>query len=256
MEYDVFISHASEDKEAVALPLAQHLNALGLRVWIDHAELSVGDSLRRKIDSGLSQSKYGVVILSPAFFSKEWPNKELDALVAREDGKEKVILPVWHNVGAGEIINFSPLLADKLSVSTQRGIAYTAEKIKDAVNNSKEGNELSRPNLGPTEEEILQRLGHQMLTANSSWELRRTLYELEEYMARYPHSPEARVLKHRIEEGMRRAEIMEMPDRDMASAPMARKEYAYRSRPSIVLRILLWLLVIAGIGAALLYWLL
>lgn len=254
MEYDVFISHASEDKEDVALPLAQHLNALGLRVWIDHAELSVGDSLRRKIDSGLSQSKYGVVILSPAFFSKEWPNKELDALVAREDGREKVILPVWHNVGAGEIINFSPLLADKLSVSTQRGIAYTAGQIKDAVNNSVSGSESLRPNLGPTEEEILQRLGHQMLTANSSWELRRTLYELEEYMARYPHSPEARILKHRIEEGMQRAEMMERPM--ASSAPMPQDSYQYRSRPSIVLRILLWLLALAGIGASLLYWLL
>jgi TIR domain len=252
MIYDIFISHASEDKEDVALPLAKHLNALGLRVWIDHAELSVGDSLRRKIDSGLSQSRYGVVILSPAFFSKEWPNKELDALVAREDGKGKVILPVWHNVGAGEILKFSPLLADKLSVSTQRGIAYTAAKIKDAVNNSEDNSELSRPNLGPTEEEILQRLGHQMLTAKSSLELRRTLYVLEEYMARYPHSPEARILKHRIEEGMRIAERMERP-RHEVMACVEPSPMVIESAPSIVLIILLLLLAIAGIGAVLFY---
>ena len=70
MEYDVFISHASEDKADVARPLAAHLQKLGLRVWLDEFELTLGDSLRRKIDHGLSKSKYGLVILSPAFFSK------------------------------------------------------------------------------------------------------------------------------------------------------------------------------------------
>ena len=70
MEYDVFISHASEDKADVALPLAKHLQKFGFKVWLDDFELTLGDSLRRSIDCGLSQSKYGVVILSPAFFSK------------------------------------------------------------------------------------------------------------------------------------------------------------------------------------------
>ncbi len=88
MEYDVFISHASEDKVDVARPLAAHLQTLGLKVWLDDLELTLGDSLRRKIDQGLSRSRYGLVVLSPAFFLKEWPNKELDGLVAREDGRE------------------------------------------------------------------------------------------------------------------------------------------------------------------------
>ena len=88
MIYDIFISHASEDKEDVARPLAAHLQQLELSVWIDEFELTLGDSLRRSIGKGLSLSKFGVVILSPAFFSKEWPNKELDSLVAREDGSE------------------------------------------------------------------------------------------------------------------------------------------------------------------------
>ena len=100
MDYEVFISHASEDKDEVARPLANRLEQLGLRVWLDECQLTVGDSLRRSIDRGLVASRFGVVVLSPSFFAKEWPNKELDGLVARDDGKEKVILPVWHRVTA------------------------------------------------------------------------------------------------------------------------------------------------------------
>src|SRR6266849_9319270 len=129
MDYDLFISHASEDKDAVARPLANHLQQLGLRVWLDEFELTLGDSLRRKIDYGLSRSRYGVVVLSPAFFSKEWPNKELDGLVAREDGSEKIVLPIWHNVSAGDVLKFSPMLADKVAVSTSRGMLHVATRV-------------------------------------------------------------------------------------------------------------------------------
>src|SRR5215470_2670445 len=92
--YDVFLSHASEDKTDVALPIAQRLKDHGLTVWIDAFELTLGDSLRRSIERGLSRSSFGVVILSPAFFAKEWPARELDALLAYEDSGRKVILPV------------------------------------------------------------------------------------------------------------------------------------------------------------------
>ena len=72
MQYDVFISHASEDKESVARPLAKALQQLDLRVWLDEVEITIGDSLRRTIDKGLATSTFGVVVLSPAFFEKEW----------------------------------------------------------------------------------------------------------------------------------------------------------------------------------------
>ena len=71
MAWDVFISHASEDKEGVARPLATMLSERGCRVWLDETEQKLGDSLRAKIDSGLAQSRYGVVILSRSFFSKD-----------------------------------------------------------------------------------------------------------------------------------------------------------------------------------------
>jgi hypothetical protein len=62
-EYDVFISHASEDKEGVVRPLANALKSEGLRVWYDEFELKIGDSLRQKIDRGLATSRVGLVVL-------------------------------------------------------------------------------------------------------------------------------------------------------------------------------------------------
>jgi hypothetical protein len=114
--WDVFISHASEDKKLIAKPLADALAAFGLRVWYDEFTLKLGDSLSRSIDMGLASARYGVVILSPAFFAKSWPEYELRGLTARELGSRKVIIPVWHDVERDEVLRFSPPLADKLSI--------------------------------------------------------------------------------------------------------------------------------------------
>jgi formylglycine-generating enzyme required for sulfatase activity len=133
MDWDVFISHAWEDKEDIARPLAEALRQKGLRVWYDEFTLTLGDSLRRSIDRGLAQSRYGVVILSPYFFAKEWPQKELDGLAAREVGSGKVILPVWHNVTWEDVRRFSPMLAGKLAVSTAKGLDAVVEEILRAL---------------------------------------------------------------------------------------------------------------------------
>jgi hypothetical protein len=103
MEWDVFISHASEDKQDFVRSLAERLRQRDLRVWYDEFRLTVGDSLRRSIDRGLARSRYGIVVISPDFLRKEWPQKELDGLVTREIGGVKVILPIWHRIDANQI---------------------------------------------------------------------------------------------------------------------------------------------------------
>jgi TIR domain len=128
-EWDVFISHASEDKEAVARPLAAALRRAGARIWLDEHELTVGDSLTGKIDEGLARSQFGVVILSPAFFAKHWPRQELAGLRARQEEGRKVILPVWHNVDKATVSQFSPPLADALAANTAQGIDNVARAL-------------------------------------------------------------------------------------------------------------------------------
>jgi hypothetical protein len=132
-EFDVFICHASEDKLEAATPIAEALRAKNYEVWYDQFVLTLGDSLRQKIDEGLARSRFGVVILSASFFEKDWPRKELDGLAAKEIGGVKVILPVWHRIGVEEITSPSPMLAGRLAVSTSRGIAVVVDEIVKAI---------------------------------------------------------------------------------------------------------------------------
>lgn len=133
VKYDVFICHDSEDKESFVRVLAEKLSSKDLRVWYDEITLSLGDSLRRSIDSGLAKSRYGVVVLSTKFFEKEWPQKELDALVSREDSLDKVILPIWHGVTEKQVRSFFPILAGRLAVSTNEGIDRVVDEILRVV---------------------------------------------------------------------------------------------------------------------------
>jgi hypothetical protein len=135
-EYDVFISHATEDKAEIVRPLANALVALDLRVWYDEFELRIGDSLRRKIDAGLAKSRFGVVVFSHAFFAKNWPQYELDGLVTREMTGEQVILPLWHKITKAEVIAQSPSLADKVARNTSDStVEEIAREIADVIKN-------------------------------------------------------------------------------------------------------------------------
>lgn len=117
--WDVFISHASEDKDSFVRPLAAALANLGGSVWYDEFSLRIGDSLSRSIDKGLAGSRFGIVVVSQAFLRKPWPEYELRGLVAREVGEDRIILPIWHGVSRQQILEFSPPLADKVALDTR-----------------------------------------------------------------------------------------------------------------------------------------
>ena len=129
-KYDVFISHASEDKDEVVRPLAIALQNTGLRVWYDEFELKIGDSLRQKIDKGLANSRFGIVVLSKNFIKKGWTNYELDGIITKSISGQQVVLPIWHNITKQEVIEYSPSLADKVARNTA---VYTIEEIADEI---------------------------------------------------------------------------------------------------------------------------
>ena len=124
--FDVFISHTSDDKAEVVRPLAIAIQGAGLSVWYDEFELRIGDSLRRKIDEGLKSSRFGVVILSRAFFGRGWPEYELDGFVTRAVSGEQILLPIWHGVTKREVTDYSPSLADRIARNT---LTHTVEEI-------------------------------------------------------------------------------------------------------------------------------
>jgi hypothetical protein len=129
-DFDVFIRHASEDKDTVVRPLAQQLRSRGLQVWYDEFELKIGDSLRRKIDTGIARSRFGIVVLSPEFFAKGWPQYELDGLVTMAVSGSQVLLPLWHGVSKDQVVRQSPSLADKVALRTAD---YTITEIASEI---------------------------------------------------------------------------------------------------------------------------
>jgi retron-type reverse transcriptase len=127
---DFFISHASEDKDEIVRPLADALIEAGISVWYDEYTLQIGDSLRQKIDEGLAVSRFGIVILSNKFFEKKWPAKELNGLISRQVEGTNIIIPIRHKISQQEILKNSPLVADILSINSDKGIPFIVQKLK------------------------------------------------------------------------------------------------------------------------------
>lgn len=137
-KYDVFISHASEDKEGFVNELVETLrNDYNISVWYDAISIKWGESLRVSIDNGLKTSKFGIVIISKSFISKGWTNYELDGLFQNEMAGGKTILPIWHNITKDEVHNFSPSIAGRHALNTSMfTIKEICENLKQILKES------------------------------------------------------------------------------------------------------------------------
>jgi len=130
----LFISYASEDKEGCVRPLAKMFMDSGIQVWFDEFELKLGDSIREKIDHGLIECDYGIVIVSKHYINKTWTKRELDGLFVKEKQTLKAIIPVWHDISLEEVKKFSPILASIVSISTDIGLFRVYEEIVRSIN--------------------------------------------------------------------------------------------------------------------------
>ncbi|EEG37705.1 TIR domain-containing protein [Anaerobutyricum hallii] len=131
-EYDVFVSHAWEDKADFVEAFVQALKDREIKVWYDKSKIKWGDSMRARIDDGLRKSKFGVAILSPNYIAegKYWTKAELDGLFQMESINGKTLLPIWHNLTKKQVMDYSPILASKLAMTTA---TMTAEEIADEL---------------------------------------------------------------------------------------------------------------------------
>jgi hypothetical protein len=160
--YDAFISHASEDKDKFVRQLAQQLKEKNVSVWYDEFSLRVGDSLRKSIDIGLKESNYGIVVLSPSFFEKHWPDWELNGLIQLQNKKQKkTILPIWHNLTYDQVCNYSPSLADIYAINSNLGVEYVVQKIIEVI--KPEGSSLSHAH------QILKDFGYNPPPISEEW---------------------------------------------------------------------------------------
>lgn len=134
MQHDVFICHASEDKELLVRPLAEGLRNQQIDVWYDEFSIGFGESLRQAIDRGLAGTRFGIVVLSPAFFAKSWTHWELNGLVSRMMRERRgLVLPLWHNVGPEEVGAYSPPLSDIRALQSTAGVDVLCAEIVKVV---------------------------------------------------------------------------------------------------------------------------
>lgn len=133
-EYDVFVSHAWEDKEAFVEDFVHALKDRDIKVWYDKTKIKWGDSMRARIDDGLRKSKFGVAILSPHYIEegKYWTKTELDGLFQMESINGKTLLPIWHDLTKKQVMEYSPIMASKLAMTTA---TMTPEEIADELLN-------------------------------------------------------------------------------------------------------------------------
>ena len=133
-EYDVFVSHAWEDKEDFVDAFVKDLTALNIKVWYDTSQIKWGDSMRERIDDGLKKSRFGVVVLSPSYIAenKYWTKAELDGLFQLESVNGKTLLPIWHKLTKQQVMNYSPIIANKKAMTTA---SMTAQEIAEELLN-------------------------------------------------------------------------------------------------------------------------
>jgi hypothetical protein len=139
--WDAFICHSTSDKEGLVLPLAQGLKQAGFKIWLDDWCLEVGVSPSQSIGAGLRNSRYGIVILSRAFFAGNWPRREM----ARESASARVILPVWYQISVDDVKENEPLLADQVAAKSEEGIPAIVDRLTRVL---RLGQSVSKPTPG------------------------------------------------------------------------------------------------------------
>lgn len=132
-QYDVFISYASEDTDYVDT-LTAEMKKLGIEVWRDTLSIGWGDSIRDKIDKGLLNSQFAVVVLSKNYMGKYWTKYEFDGILNLETTTRKVFLPIWHNVTLEEVKAFSPSISGRRAFITEDVTpSFIAKKFKELL---------------------------------------------------------------------------------------------------------------------------
>jgi hypothetical protein len=146
-EYDAFISHAVEDKIAIANALNEALRARGLKIWYSGQELSVGDPLINTITEGLKRSRFGIIIVSPTYLTKIWALSELNHFLNSTNAKDKVILPVLLGITPEQFPPQLPKLADLFAIRAEKGPDVVADIIFRTIRDVQADEESTRRSI-------------------------------------------------------------------------------------------------------------
>ena len=125
--YDVFISHASKDKNEFVDELNRTIKKLGINVFYDTDVLSWGDNWKKGIINGTADSEFAIIVISKNFFGREWTEKELNEFLNQQnESEQKIVLPLLHGISRQELLEHYPVLEDIQYINTED---YSKEEI-------------------------------------------------------------------------------------------------------------------------------
>ncbi|MFV0974151.1 toll/interleukin-1 receptor domain-containing protein [Bacillus paranthracis] len=132
IEFDVFLSHSSLDKDIFVSELSEKLTCKGLKVFEDVKVFKIGQSQTDMMNMGILNSRFVVVFLSENFFQSGWSDYEFKSFLNREiNEKRMVILPIWHNVSAEKVQQYNPYLVDKFALNTKK---HSIDEMVELIN--------------------------------------------------------------------------------------------------------------------------
>jgi hypothetical protein len=130
---DVFLCHAWDDRQGIAKELHDSLVSCGVSVWFSEKDVTLGTSLLREIDKGLTKSRVGIVMVTPALLRRVQAegiaDKELSVLLARD-----LLVPIVHGTTYEALREVSPLLGSRSGLSTtENSMSDIAAKLAELV---------------------------------------------------------------------------------------------------------------------------
>ncbi|MGE7811745.1 toll/interleukin-1 receptor domain-containing protein [Lysinibacillus capsici] len=132
IEYDVFLSHSSLDKDIFVSEFSEKLSKKGLKVFEDVKVFKVGQSQTDMMNMGILNSRFVVVFLSHNFINSGWSDYEFKSFLNREINEKRVIiLPIWHDISVKEVRQYNPYLVDKFALNTQK---FSVDEIVEHIN--------------------------------------------------------------------------------------------------------------------------
>ena len=129
-DFDVFISHASEDKETIARPIYEACARRGIKAFLDEAHIGWGESFTAKINTALGAARTVLCIISPVSVTKEWPLAEVNAALSMDVIGQKKVVPLL--VGRPDLTKL-PLIAGKDQLAWNGDAERVARELEKIV---------------------------------------------------------------------------------------------------------------------------
>jgi hypothetical protein len=136
---EVFLCHASKDKEAIVKPLYTSLFGMGVSAWYDNADIQWGDRITKKISEGLSKSKFVMVIITENFFDSKFAQGEFESVLNSDlTHGERRLLPLLAGTPdfRQRVMTENPLIRDRLYKVWENNPDEIAEAFYDLITRS------------------------------------------------------------------------------------------------------------------------